>query len=349
MAAAAVVPNKKVVLRRHVTGFPSKEDMEIVVDTVSLRVPEGQTAVLIKNLYLSCDPWMRDRMAASAALALGFAIGEALVNYGVGKVIDSTHPDGWEEYSLITQPESLKKINHTDVPLSHYTGVLCDWPHDCMHARKPFRHPPWFTFGSCMTGVTAYSGFMEVGKPKSGDFVFVSAASGAVGQVVGQLAKIAGCYVVGSAGSDKKVSLLKTKFGFDDAFNYKLEPDLTVALKRCLPNGIDIFFDNVGGATLDATLLHMRLSGRVVAYGMISQYNIKEPYGMRNLYTIILKAIRVEGINVIVNGEDGWDIKEGKVTVVEDVVQGIEKAPAALVGLFSGKNVGKQLVAIAKA
>ncbi|KAJ1255836.1 hypothetical protein BS78_K153500 [Paspalum vaginatum] len=282
MAAAAVVPNKKVVLRRHVTGFPSKEDMEIVVDTVSLRVPEGQTAVLIKNLYLSCDPWMRDRMAASAALALGFAIGEALVNYGVGKVIDSTHPEfkagdlvwgmsGWEEYSL-------KKINHTDVPLSHYTGVLG------------------------MTGVTAYSGFMEVGKPKSGDFVFVSAASGAVGQVVRQLAKIAGCYVVGSAGSDKKVSLLKTKFGFDDAFNYKLEPDLTVALKRCLPNGIDIFFDNVGGATLDATLLHMRLSGRVVACGMISQYNIKEPYGMCNLYTIILKAIRVEGINVIVNG-----------------------------------------------
>jgi len=206
-----------------------------------------------------------------------------------------------------------------------------------------------------MPGLTAYACFFDVGKPKKGDFVFVSAASGAVGQLVGQLAKIAGCYVVGSAGSDEKVSLLKTKFGFDDAFNYKSETDLGAALKRCFPDGIDIYFDSVGGATLDAVLLQMRHGGRVAVCGMISQYNLEEPYGVRNLYCIIGKTIRVEGFNVgrffhlypRFEEEMAGYIKDGKVAVVEDVVEGIESAPAALIGLFSGKNVGKQLVAIA--
>ncbi|OEL15504.1 NADP-dependent alkenal double bond reductase P1 [Dichanthelium oligosanthes] len=344
---AAVATNKKVVLKRYVTGFAVEDDMEVVVDTVGLRVPAGSTAVLLKNLYLSCDPWIRGRMSkhddGAAVPAPDFAIGEALANFGVGKVIDSTHPgvnagdlvwgmSGWEEYTLVTQPESLIKINHTELPLSYYTGVLG------------------------MTGLTAYAGFMEVGRPKRGDFVFVSAAAGAVGQVVGQLSKIAGCYVVGSAGSDEKVDLLKTKFGFDDAFNYKSETDLAAALKRCFPDGIDIYFDNVGGATLDAALLNMRQGGRVVVCGMISQYNLEEPYGVRNLLDIIPKAVRVEGFNVggyfdiyaRFEEEMAGYIKEGKVTVVEDVVEGIESAPAALVGLFSGRNVGKQLVALAR-
>ncbi|CAO2152562.1 unnamed protein product [Urochloa humidicola] len=344
---AAMARNKKVVLRRHVTGFPTEEDMEIVDDTVALRVPAGSTAVLVKNLYLSCDPWMRGRMSkhdeGAVVPAPDFVVGEALVNYTVGKVIDSTHPEfnagdhvcgmsGWEEYTLVTQPKSLMKIKHTEVPLSYYTCVLG------------------------MTGLTAYSGFMEVGRPKKGDSVFVSAASGAVGQVVGQLAKIAGCYVVGSAGSDEKVNLLKTKFGFNDAFNYKSEADLTAALKQRLLDGIDIYFDNVGGATLDAALLQMRRGGRVVVCGMISQYNLEQPDGVRNLFTIIPKAVRVEGFNVggyfhmysRFEEEMAGYIKEGKVTVMEDVVEGIESAPAALVGLFSGRNVGKQLVVVAR-
>ena len=208
-----------------------------------------------------------------------------------------------------------------------------------------------------MPGLTAYACFFEVGKPKKGDFVFVSAASGAVGQVVGQLAKIAGCYVVGSAGSDEKISLLKTKFGYDDAFNYKSETDLGAALKRCLPDGIDIYFDNVGGTTLDAALLHMCHGGRVAVCGMVSQYGLEEPYGVRNLYCIIGKTIRVEGFNASrfyhlyarFEEEMAGYIKDGKVAVVEDVVEGIDSAPAALIGLFSGKNVGKQLVAIARA
>ncbi|CAN6380928.1 unnamed protein product [Urochloa humidicola] len=344
---AAMARNKKVVLRRHVTGFPTEEDMEIVDDTVALRVPAGSTAVLLKNLYLSCDPWMRGRMSKHDDDAIvpvpDFVVGEALVNYTVGKVIDSTHPEfnagdhvwgmsGWEEYTLVSQPESLINIKHTELPLSYYTGVLG------------------------MTGLTAYAGFMEVGRPKRGDFVFVSAASGAVGQVVGQLAKIAGCYVVGSAGSHEKVNLLKTKFGFDDAFNYKSETDLSAALKQHLPDGIDIYFDNVGGATLDAALLQMRKDGRVVVCGMISQYNLEQPDGVRNLFTIIPKAVRVEGFNVSCyfhmysrfEEEMAGYIKEGKVIVVEDVVEGIESTPAALVGLFAGRNVGKQLVALAR-
>ncbi|KAL6865243.1 hypothetical protein ACP4OV_016394 [Aristida adscensionis] len=342
---AAVARNKKVVLKRHVTGFPTEEDMEVVAGTVALRVPAGSTAaVLLRNLYLSCDPWMRGRMSkhddGAAVPAPDFVVGEALVNYGVGEVVDSTHPEfhagelvwgmsGWEEYTLITEPESLFKISHPELPLSYYTGVLG------------------------MTGLTAYSGFIEVGRPKRGDAVFVSAASGAVGQVVGQLAKIAGCYVVGSAGSDEKVALLKSRFGYDDAFNYKKE-DVAAALRRCLPGGIDLYYDNVGGATLDAALLHMRRRGRVVVCGMISQYNLEEPDGVRYLGCIIPKSIRVEGFNVgdyfgvyaRFEEEMAGYIREGKVTVVEDVAEGIEAAPAALVGLFSGKNVGKKLVAL---
>lgn len=350
MAAAdgELATNKKVVLRRHVTGYPTAEDMEVVVTSgVPLRAPPGSTgALVVKNLYLSCDPWMRGRMTrhddGEALPAEDFVLGEALANYTVGEVVDSTHPEfsagdlvwgmsAWEEYTLVTQTEGLFKINHPELPLSHYTGVLG------------------------MTGLTAYVGLFEIGKPKRGESVFVSAAAGAVGQVVGQLAKIAGCYVVGSAGSDEKVNLLKNKMGFDDAFNYKDEKDLNVALKRCLPRGIDIYFDNVGGETLDAALLHMQTRGRVVVCGMISQYNLAEHQGVRNLIYLIPKRIRMEGFAVMdyyhlyarFEEEMAGFIKNGDVSVMEDVVQGIEKAPEALVGLFSGRNVGKQLVAIA--
>ncbi|KAM0904041.1 hypothetical protein ACQ4PT_018275 [Festuca glaucescens] len=340
--------NKKVVLRRYVTGYPTAEDMEVVATSgIPVRAPRGSTAaVVVKNLYLSCDPWMRGRMTrhddGDAVPAEDFVLGEALVNYAVGEVVDSTHPEfsagdlvwgisAWEEYTLVTKTEGLFKINHPELPLSYYTGVLG------------------------MTGLTAYVGLLEVGKPKRGESVFVSAAAGAVGQVVGQLAKIAGCYVVGSAGSDEKVNILKNEMGFDDAFNYKEEKDLNAALRRCLPGGIDIYFDNVGGTTLDAALLRMKLGGRVVICGMISQYNLPEHEGVRNLFCLIPKRIRMEGFAVMdyyhlyarFEKEMAGFIKEGNMSVIEDVVQGIEKAPDALIGLFSGRNVGKQLVAIA--
>ncbi|TMW93863.1 hypothetical protein EJD97_011055 [Solanum chilense] len=222
------------------------------------------------------------------------------------------------------------KINDKDVPLSYYTGILG------------------------MPGMTAYVGFYEICSPKKGETVFVSAASGAVGQLVGQFAKMLGCYVVGSAGSKEKVDLLKSKFGFDEAFNYKEEHDLDAALKRYFPDGIDIYFENVGGKMLDAVLLNMKLHGRIAACGMISQYNLEQTEGVHNLFYIISKRIRMEGF-IILDHFHLYSkylemiipkIKAGDVVYVEDVVEGLENAPTALVGLFSGRNIGKQVVMV---
>uniref|UniRef100_A0A1D1Z5T1 NADP-dependent alkenal double bond reductase P1 n=1 Tax=Anthurium amnicola TaxID=1678845 RepID=A0A1D1Z5T1_9ARAE len=339
--------NKKVVLRHYVTGFPKESDMEVVDgDTIRLQVPEGASgAVLVKNLYLSCDPYMRGRMSNNdnASYVPDFVPGSAITGYGVARVVDSGNPNfskgdlvwgmtGWEEYSLIQNPESFFKIRHTDLPLSYYTGVLG------------------------MPGFTAYAGFHEVCSPKEGEYVFISAASGAVGQLVGQFAKLMGCYVVGSAGSDEKVELLKNKLGFDEAFNYKKEPNLCAALKRYFPDGIDIYFENVGGAMLDAVLLNMRLHGRIAVCGLISQYNLEEPEGVHNLFCLITRRIRMEGFLVFdyyhkygqFEEKVAQYLKDGKIVFVEDIAEGLENAPAALIGLFTGCNVGKQLVVVSR-
>lgn len=341
-----VKPNKKVILKNYVSGSPKESDMEFVsTETVRLKVPEGSNAILLKNLYLSCDPYMMNLMSKheEASYIPDFVLGQPISGLGVGKVLDSGNPDfkvgdyvwgmtGWEEYSLITSTEFLFKITHSDIPLSYYTGLLG------------------------MPGLTAYAGFYEVCSPKKGEYVFVSAASGAVGQLVGQFAKLMGCYVVGSAGSDEKVSLLKTKFGFDEAFNYKKEKDLNAALKRYFPEGIDIYFENVGGAMLDAVLLNMRVRGRIAACGMISQYSLDRPEGIHNVMLIVVKRIRIEGFMVFDYFPSHPQflektipyIQEGKITYVEDVAEGLESAPAALVGIFSGRNVGKQVVVVAR-
>eukprot|EP00268_Persea_americana_P042915 TRINITY_DN4299_c1_g1_i1.p1 TRINITY_DN4299_c1_g1~~TRINITY_DN4299_c1_g1_i1.p1 ORF type:complete len:209 (-),score=35.91 TRINITY_DN4299_c1_g1_i1:310-936(-) len=207
-----------------------------------------------------------------------------------------------------------------------------------------------------MPGLTAYAGFYEVCSPKKGEYVFVSAASGAVGQLVGQFAKLMGCYVVGTAGSNEKVHLLKNKFGFDDAFNYKEEPDLNMALKRCFPEGIDIYFDNVGGPMLDAVILNMRSHGRIGLCGLISQYNREKPEGIYNLMPFLVKCVRMEGFRVphyyhmypqFLELALKY-IREKKLIYVEDTVEGLESAPAALIGLFAGRNVGKQVVVVAR-
>lgn len=343
-----VVRNKQVVLKDYVSGFPKESDMEVITTgTIRLKVPEGSDGgVLVKNLYLSCDPYMRGRMKKTepgASYVESLTPGSPITGYGVARVLDSKNPKfekgdlvwgftGWEEYSLITATDSLFKIHNTDVPLSYYTGILG------------------------MPGMTAYAGFYEVCTPKKGEYVYVSAASGAVGQLVGQFAKLSGCYVVGSAGSKEKVDLLKNKFGFDEAFNYKEEQDLDAALKRYFPEGIDIYFENVGGKMLDAVLLNMRVEGRIAACGMISQYNLNQPEGVHNLMSIVIKQIRMQGflvfkyyhlypkyLEMILP-----HIKQEKLAYVEDVAQGLESAPAALVGLFSGRNVGKQVVVVAR-
>lgn len=337
--------NKRIILKDYVVGYPKEEDMILTPSDIELKVPEGSGAVLVKNLFLSCDPYMRGRMSRPLVKSYtdAFTPGSVITGYGVAKVVDSGHPDfqpgdlvwgltGWEEYSLIPVPKGLTKIKYTDVPLSYYTGILG------------------------MPGHTAYVGFHELCSPKKGETVYVSAASGAVGQLVGQFAKLMGCYVVGSAGSKEKVDLLKNKFGFDDAFNYKEEQDLTAALKRCFPDGIDIYFENVGGKMLDAVLLNMRNHGRIAVCGLISQYNRTQPEGVYNLFCIVTKRIKMQGF-LEPDHKDSYPeflelaiqyIREGKLVYVEDVAEGIEQAPSALVGLFEGRNVGKQVVLVAK-
>ncbi|KAH9613842.1 hypothetical protein KSS87_000379 [Heliosperma pusillum] len=317
------VRNKQVVLNNYVVGFPKESDMEIRDSKITLKLPQDSndtTSILLKNLYVSCDPYIRSHMTKydRPTYVEPFTLGAPITGYGVSKVLESRHPNyqkgdlvwgftGWEEYTLVTSPQQAQmffKIEHKDVPLSYYTGILG------------------------MPGMTAYAGLYEVGAPKEGDRVFVSAASGAVGQLVGQFAKLAGCYVVGSAGSKEKVDLLKNKFGFDEAFNYKEEEDLDAALRR--------------------------IHGRIPVCGLISQYNLMEPEGVHSLFCLITKCIRMEGFMV----SDYYHlyqkylemilphIKEGKISYVEDVAEGLESALSALVGLFSGKNVGKQLVVV---
>lgn len=348
MEMGSEVRNKQVILKNYVTGMPKESDMAVTThNIITLKLPESSNSVIVKNLYLSCDPYMRGRMRKpdSPSFVGSFVPGSPLSGYGVGKVVVSGHPNfkegdlvlawgttGWEEYSVIAAPETLLKIQSTDVPLSYYTGILG------------------------MPGMTAYAGFYEVCTPQKGERVFVSAASGAVGQLVGQFAKLLGCYVVGSAGSKEKVDLLKNKFGFDEGFNYKEEPNFEAALKRYFPEGIDIYFDNVGGKMLDAVLLNMRIHGRIAVCGMISQYNLDQPEGVHNLVNIVGRRVRMQGflagdylhlypkyLQMVFPY-----IKEGKVVYVEDVSEGIESAPAALLGLFTGRNVGKKVVLVAR-
>ncbi|PIA40143.1 hypothetical protein AQUCO_02500092v1 [Aquilegia coerulea] len=264
---------------------------------------------------------------------------KVIQGFGISKVVDSDDPNfkigdlvtgftGWEEYSLMQKTEQLKKIQPEDIPPSYYVGLLG------------------------MPGFTAYAGFYEVCSPKQGEYVFVSAASGAVGQLVGQLAKLHGCYVVGSAGTNQKVDLLKNKLGFDEAFNYKEEPDLDSALKRYFPQGIDIYFDNVGGSMLDAALLNMKIHGRIAVCGMVSQVSYTE--GIKNLFALITKRIRMQGflqsdyihlfpkfLEFITS-----NYKQRKIIYIEDMTVGLENAPDAFAGLFSGKNVGKKVICI---
>ncbi|CAO2193170.1 unnamed protein product [Urochloa humidicola] len=354
---AATATNRRVILKEYVEGYPREEHMELLPATeVPLRLagddPPG--SVLVRNLYLSCDPYMRLKMSRPLHKSYtdAFVPGSAITGYGVARVVDSSDSrlapgdlvwgiTGWEDYSVVKPPATafLSKISHHvagaegGVPLSYYTGILG------------------------MPGLTAHVGFHEICAPKAGETVFVSAASGAVGQLVGQFARLAGCRVVGSAGSAEKVELLKTKFGFHDAFNYKEEPDLAAALARCFPEGIDIYFENVGGAMLDAVLLNMRVHGRIAVCGLISQYNLKvgEWDAVRNLATVIGKRLRLEGFlepdhKHLYPKYEAWVlpyIRDGTIAYVEDVAEGLESAPKALIGLFHGRNVGKQLVRVA--
>ncbi|OEL18618.1 NADP-dependent alkenal double bond reductase P2 [Dichanthelium oligosanthes] len=266
-------------------------------------------------------------------------------SYAAGEVVASASPEyaagdvvvgvlGWEDYTLF-KPSPAVLMSKVDAsagfPLSHHISVL----------------------GT--SGMTAYSGLFEVCKPAKGEKVFVSAASGSVGSLVGQFAKLAGCYVVGCAGTKAKVDLLKDKLGFDDAFNYKEEPDLKSALKRYFPDGIDIYFENVGGEMLEAALANMNTYGRVAVCGSISEYTGAGRRAVPDLLEVIYKRITLRGFlswdflprfaefNAVIGD---W-VRQGKVQVMEDVSDGLESVPSAFAELFRGHNVGKKLVKLA--
>ncbi|GAA0169150.1 reductase [Lithospermum erythrorhizon] len=263
--------------------------------------------------------------------------------YGVGKVICSGNPEfqkddlvagllTWGEYTVAEEGRLLNKLDSMGLPLSNHVGVLG------------------------FSGLTAYGGLFEVCKPKKGEKVFVSAASGSVGHLVGQYAKLHGCYVVGSAGSLKKVQVLKEELGFDDAFNYKEESDLKAALKRYFPDGIDVYFDNVGAEMLEAAVANMNTFGRVGVCGVISEYTNTTKRAAPDMLEVVYKRITIQGFLALdhmkVYGEflstTAEHLKTEQMKSLEDISHGVESIPSAFVGLFRGDNVGKMIVQIAE-
>ncbi len=296
--------------------------------------------LLIRTLFMSLDPYMRGRMRPGPSYATPLQPGDVMTgeviarveqskssNYTVGDIVRSSI--GWREWAAVSE-HSVKRVDPSLGPVSTAVGVLG------------------------MPGLTAYHGLLDVGQPKAGDTLVVSAASGAVGAVVGQIGKINGCNVIGIAGSDKKCNYVKNDLGFDNTINYKTQ-DVSSVLKRLSPNGVDVYFDNVGGPVLDAVLDNLAFKARIAICGQISQYNSDEiPLGPRNMWALLRTQSRAEGFLVYAFEQQheisrarlaGW-IKQGLLKYKEDIVDGFEKAPEAFIGLLRGNNFGKLLIKV---
>ncbi|KAG6498807.1 hypothetical protein ZIOFF_038556 [Zingiber officinale] len=367
------VVNKYVSLKHHVDGHPSESDFELA--TTPLQPAPGSGEVIVKNLFLSIDPYQLNRMkrysSSHTAITAASKIepGQARVAidaYGVGKVVASGRAEleegdvvagllGWEQYTVVRPGTVLMKVDAKDLPISYYASVLGEYS---LHLHQIKEHkkdgPNLMTTATGPSGLTAFAGFYDVCKPKKGEKVFVSAASGSVGSLVGQYAKLSGCYVVGCAGSKQKVDLLKRKLGFDDAFNYKEEADLKSALRRYFPEGIDIYFDNVGAAMLEAAVANMNSFGRVAVCGAISEYTNAGKRAAPDLMDVIYKRITLRGFLALdylhlheqFSAATSDHLRHGRMISLEDVSVGIESVPTAFVGLFRGDNVGKKLVRV---
>jgi NADPH-dependent curcumin reductase CurA len=326
--------NLRVLLASRPTGWVSEDNFRI--ESVPVPQPrEGE--VLVKNAFLSLDPYMRGRMNEGKSYAAKQEIGEVMIGGTVGEVLESRHPKfakgdkvlgmlGWQQYGL-SDGKGLNKVDASRVPLSAYLGVLG------------------------MPGVTAWVGLLDICQPKAGETVLVSAASGAVGSVVGQIAKIKGCRAVGIAGGKAKCDYVVNELGFDACVDYKAGR-LNDDLKAALPAGVDCYFENVGGEILDAALRRMNAFSRIAVCGLISQYNATEPYGVKAIQSILTNRIRMQGFIVSDRMElwpkalpelAGW-VAAGKIKYRETVTQGLENAPKAFIGLLKGENLGKQLV-----
>lgn len=308
-----------------------------LIETPIPALKDGE--VLVKALYLSVDPYMRGRISGMKSYAAPVEIGQVMVGGGVAEVVESKNANfkagdvvdtymGWQEYQ-ISDGKYLRKLDPSIAPVSTALGVLG------------------------MPGMTAYFGLLEVCDPQPGETVLVSGAAGAVGTIVGQIAKIKGCRTVGIAGGDDKVEYLKSECGYDAAFNYKTTSDYAAKYRELCPDGINVYFDNVGGPITDAVFPNLALHARVAICGQISQYNAtKMEMGPRLLGSLIVSRSRVQGLLVSDYAPKfgaamiemaGW-IKAGKIKYREDIVDGFENLPKAFIGLFEGENTGKRIV-----
>jgi NADPH-dependent curcumin reductase CurA len=301
-------------------------------------ISDGQ--VLLRNFYHSLDPYMRPRMTEMDSYVPAFEIGQIMDGGGMGVVVESRHPDyapgdvvmgmvQWAEYQAAEPGGFMRKIAPGVAPWKDYLGVLGG------------------------ASLTAYVGMKLIGEPKAGETLYVSAASGAVGSIAAQMGKIMGCRVVGSAGTDEKVAWLKDELGLDAAFNHRTAASMDAAIAQHCPEGIDIDFENVGGATLQAVLDHINHHGRIIMCGTISEYSTPGP-GLKNIFRIVNHKVRMQGFIVSDHFDmmpqfaadmAGW-LAEGTIKYRETVVEGIENMPKALVGLFHGENFGKLIVKV---
>lgn len=328
--------NRQIILKSRPKGLPTQANFEITETTVP---SPNKGELLVKATFISVDPYMRSRMSDAKSYVPSFEVGKPMDGGVVAEVIESSHPDyvagdavlghlQWQEIQTV-KAESVTKLSKSDAPLSCYLGILG------------------------MPGLTAYFGLLEIGKPVAGETVVVSGAAGAVGMVVCQIARLKGCRVLAIAGTDEKNAYLKDVLKVDEVINYKAEKNIKAAIARACPDGVDVYYDNVGGEISDAVFPNINKYARIVLCGQISVYNDTEiPVGPRPQPIMVKKSALMQGF--IVNNyyqRFGEGVKqlaqwlgEGKLTYKETIVQGFENLPETFLGLFDGKNTGKMLV-----
>jgi NADPH-dependent curcumin reductase CurA len=328
--------NRQVLLASRPSGWVKESDFRVVETPLPTR---GDGQVLLKNIYLSLDPYMRGRMNETHSYASSVELGQVMTGETIAEVLESKNPKfkvgdtvaayvGWQQYA-VSDGTGLRPVDPKIVPVSTYLGAVG------------------------MPGVTAWYGLLKIGEPKAGEMVVVSAASGAVGSVVGQIAKIKGCHVVGIAGGQNKCDYVVQELGFDACIDHRASGPAE-ALAEATPKGIDVYFENVGGPLLDAVLARCNAFGRIPVCGMIADYNATERYGVKNLISVVGNRLKLQGF-IISDHREIWPealpqlaqwVREGKIKYRETITQGLENAPKAFIGLFKGENFGKQLVKI---
>ena len=331
--------NKSINLKKRPVGTPTLSDFEFVESDVNPSISDGQ--LLLEAKYISVDPYLRGRMSDAKSYVPPFKLDEPISSGVVAEVIESNNDKfkkgdfvsgllQWKEKQVSTG-EGLQKIDKSKAPLSAYLGIVG------------------------MTGLTAFLGLHEIGKPKKGETLVVSGAAGAVGSVVGQIGKILGLNVIGIAGTDEKIDMLKSEFGFDHGINYKTTNDMKAAIKEAAPNGVDIYFDNVGGPISDAVLFNINQFARIIICGAISVYNKTElPMAVAVQPFLVKNSALMQGF-IVSNYADKFPVAikqlatwlgEGKLKYKETVVEGFEHTPQAFLDMMDGKNKGKMIVKV---